>query len=787
MGRHKRTVAVVFHDAWRTGGENYKSEVQPGHYAPDARLINNHGQSGYIVMRTRRKHMKKYGILFALLGCTCVHSSGAADPYPEHPVRLARQAENLNRGVVAVRKSSSQVYVGWRMLGTDPTDVAFNLYRSSNGGTPVKLNSTPLTQTTDYLDSPGSFSASLSYFVRPVINGSELSDSETFTLPASPPIRQFLEVPLQVPNGGTTPDAVDYTYSANDCSVGDLDGDGALEIVLKWDPSNSKDNSQSGYTGNVYLDAYELDGTRLWRIDLGVNIRAGAHYTQFQVYDLDGDGKAEVACRTAPGTKDGLGNDVILSSDDPLADYRETSGYILTGPEYLTVFDGSTGAELATTDFTPDRINVSQWGDNYGNRCDRFLAGIAYLDGRRPSLIMARGYYGPRSGYSARNEITAWNWRNGQLTREWWFQAGLGINGNINSDYIGQGNHQLSIADVDGDGYDEIIYGACCIDQDGTGLYTTGLGHGDALHVSDMDPSNPGLEVFMPHEDPGSYGIAGGELRDAMTGDLLFSIPANNDVGRGCAMDIDPNHPGYEFWATTSDPDGGVRKIFNVQDGPLYDTPANMFYNFGVWWDADLTRELLDGTTISEWNNPGRSNFDLDPATGGTQSYAPGCSSNNGTKSTPALSGDILGDWREEVIWRTSDSSALRIFTTIIKANNRMPTLLHDIQYREAIAWQNTAYNQPPHPSFFLGAGMDPAPPPSIYLAGVNPTTPFKLSISNNVISFASTPFGFCSVESKTSLTNDWQLYTNIVATGTNTQVVLPMTGESMFYRAGLE
>ena len=424
--------------------------------------------------------------------------------------------------------------------------MAFNVYRSSDGGAAVKLNSTPLTTTTDWIDNAPPISETNEYFVRPVVDGIEQEANGSAVVEPFAPVQQYLEVPLQIPEGGTVPDYenageyLSYTYTANDASVGDVDGDGQYEIILKWDPTNAKDNSHSGYTGNVYLDAYELDGTLLWRIDLGMNIRAGAHYTQFMVYDLDGDGRAEVACKTAEGSRDGLGN--YIANDpakfvgtfpvdvDNNADHRTQYGYILTGYEFLTIFDGQTGAELATTYYNPARndditsSDVSAWGDNYGNRVDRFLAGIAYLDGVRPSLVMCRGYY-------TRSVLVAYDWRDGQLTERWVFDSDDPGNGG----YAGQGNHQLSIADVDGDGLDEIVYGACVIDDDGTGLYTTGLGHGDALHVSDMDPTNPGLEIFDVHESSAGYLTAGGEFRDAMTGELLIGMPATDDVGRGVA------------------------------------------------------------------------------------------------------------------------------------------------------------------------------------------------------------------------------------------------------------
>jgi hypothetical protein len=635
-----------------------------------------------------------------------------------------RQMEHLDRGVIALRTGTSSGYIGWRMLGTDPPDVAFNLYRSADGGEPVRLNAAPLTQTTDFVDTASTgFNAAVPnrYFVRPVLGGVERATSESFMLPAGAPTRQYLNVPLQRPPGGTvslppgtqTPPSgtLSYTYNANDASVSDLDGDGQYEIVLKWDPSNSQDNANEGLTGNVLVDAYRLDGTLLWRIDLGRNIRAGAHYTQFLVYDFDGDGRAEVVMKTADGTVDGAGQMI----GDPQADYRDGYtgggdgrwGRVLAGPEYLTVFDGLTGVALSTIDFSPPRGSVSSWGDSYGNRVDRFLAAVAYLDGERPSIVMARGYY-------AKTRLTAYDWRDGQLRQRWVFDSTTPGNGS----YGGQGNHNLSVADVDSDGRDEIIYGAAVIDHDGTGLYSTGLGHGDALHVTDMLPSRAGLEVFQTHESPSSYGNAGASLTDAATGELIFGIPANNDVGRGVAFDIDPNYPGYEMWATANDPQGNPRMIYSATSQAIYPTPGNMFYNFGVWWDADPLRELLDGTTISDWNyvTHGRQNL-VSSSTGppGSLNNTAGLSSNNGTKSTPVFSADILGDWREEVIWRRSDNTALQIWSTTIPAANRMFTLMHDTKYRLDVAWQNVAYNQPPHPSFFLGAGMEDPPLPQIY------------------------------------------------------------------------
>lgn len=579
--------------------------------------------------------------------------------------------EWLNRGVVAV-KVNEGVFLSWRLLGTDAQDVAFNIYR--NG---TLVNGSPITGATNYVDTAGTNSST--YEVRAVVNGNERdADSQ-----ASVWAQQSLTVNLNRPNGGTTPDGVAYTYSPGDASVGDVDGDGEYEIILKWDPSNQQDNANGGYTGNVYIDAYKLNGQQLWRIDLGRNIRAGAHYTQFLVYDFDGDGKAEVAMKTGDGTRDGAGT-VIGNAN---ADHRNSSGYILTGPEYLTLFNGQTGRILQTIPYPNARGNVSDWGDNYGNRVDRFLAGVAYLDGQRPSMIFSRGYY-------AKTMISALDWRGGQLTNRWTFTA----DANQNQNYRGQGAHSLSIADVDNDGRHEIIFGAATIDDNGRGLYTTDLGHGDALHVADIIPSRPGLEVFMVHECPSCYGNHGVEVHDARTGQVLYSGNGNGqDVGRGLAADIDPRHPGMEVWGSRNGLFTSTGQELSAKPGPT---------NFAIWWDGDLLRELLDGTIISKWN--------YQTGTISTLFSPSGVGSNNGTKSTPALSADLFGDWREEVILRNSNNTQLVIFTTTIPTNHRLHTLMHDPQYRVAIAWQNVAYNQPPHPSFFLGEGMAPAPVPDI-------------------------------------------------------------------------
>ncbi|MEW2636351.1 rhamnogalacturonan lyase [Streptomyces sp. NPDC048389] len=590
-------------------------------------------------------------------------TGGSAAPFAPRPAAAldaaaasaAVQAEkDLNRGLVSVHDGADNL-VSWRLLATDPADVAFNVYRGS-----TKVNAAPITGSTNFRHHNAP--AHADYRVKAVVGGQEQGFSEHAVQFRG----GYLDVPVSRPPGGSG-----FTYAANDASVGDLDGDGDLDIVLKWDPSNSKDNSQSGATGNTVVDGYTLQGDRLWRIDLGRNIRSGAHYTQFQVFDYDGDGRAEVAMKTADGTRDGRGTVI----GDPGADHRNGEGRILSGPEYLTMFSGSTGAALSTVDYVPARGNVCNWGDCYGNRVDRFLAGTAYLNGSTPSLVMARGYY-------TRTVIAAWDFRNGQLTRRWTFDTDSSTN--VGKGYDGQGSHSLSIGDVDGDGRDEIVYGAMAVDDNGHGLWTTRTGHGDAQHLADLDPGDPGLEYFKVSESssrPSSLYI------DPANGSVRWRTGSGGDNGRGVAGDIWAGNAGAEMWSAA---DASIRDTNGAVRGRK---PSSA--NFLAWWDGDTTRELLDGTRIDKYGPGG----DTRLLTGSD------VHSNNGTKATPSLSGDILGDWREEVIWPRSDDNALRIYSTPIETERRFVTLLQDRMYRTGLAWQNTAYNQPPHPSFFLGGG----------------------------------------------------------------------------------
>lgn len=624
-------------------------------------------------------------------------SGGASQDHPAcHPSAATGhfQLEKLDRGLVAVRSGAGN-YVGWRMLGyeyaaAESATVAYKVYRDGD------LIAT-VTDSTNYQDATAP--ATASYTVSAVIDDVECLQSAEVKVLATP----YLRIPLTAPPGGMTASGA-YSYTSgterlssgaiNDGSPGDVDGDGEYEIVVLWEPSNAQDNSNSGHTGPVYMDCYKLDGTRLWRLNLGPNIRAGAHYTQFLVYDFDGDGKAEVAVKTAPGTRDGTG--AFLSrgpaaNDDDNIDYRNNNGYVLSGPEYLTIFEGETGKELATVNFEVPRGTVSSWGDSYGNRVDRFLASVGFVSDQggsgkgsgRPAILMARGYY-------TRATVTAYTWRGGQLSKLWTADSNSAGSGAL----AGQGAHSMAVADVDGDEAQEIIYGAAMIQSDGSFGCATGLGHGDALHVGDLIPSRPGLEVFMPHEDT-SKPIW--DVRDARTCQVIHvSNTTGSDNGRGVAADISAASPGAEFWSSRDDQ---MRSATTGQG--LGSRPS--FINFLTFWNADEYRETLDFITINAGLN--------------TQIFtATGAMSNNHSKATPTLSADILGDWREEVIWRTPNSSELRVYTTTDVTKLRLYTLMHDPQYRMQVSSEMTGYNQPPHTSFHIGGGMAEPPVPNIHV-----------------------------------------------------------------------
>ena len=630
------------------------------------------------------------GVPLALADPGPAAPAGPAAPTGQGP---ARQVENLDRAPVAVL-SDQGVTLGWRMLGLDKDSVGFHVIRDG-----VQITDEPIRNTTTYVDAAGT--ADSKYVIKTVGNG---NGQDKLTAEFTPLAQNYLPIKLDKPADGVSKDGKPYTYSANDSSVADLDGDGTYEIIQLWNPSNAQDNSKSGYTGNVYVDAYRMDGTKLWRIDLGRNIRAGAHYTQMLAYDFDGDGKAEVAFKTADGTTDAAGTVI----GDPAADYRNSAGYVLAGPEFLTVFNGASGTIMDTVPYDPPRGTVSAWGDSYGNRVDRFLAGVAYLDGEHPSMMFSRGYY-------TRTVLVTYDLVNGKLAKRWKFDSDV-----AGAEYKGQGNHNLSVADVDQDGKDEFVFGSMTIDDDGTPLYNTKLGHGDAIHTGDLDPSRPGLETFAVHESMSASGNRGATFRDSATGEVLWSIPATKDTGRGATGDIDPRFPGSESWAVGGDAawNSPVGFLMSAKGERISDKiPAA---NFMAWWDGDLLREIVDHDfnaeagmgvpTITKWNWETESSDRLLTATGAR--------TNNHTKGNPSLQADLLGDWREELVFPSTDSTELRIYTTTSPTEVRLRTLMHDPMYRTAVARETVGYNQPPHPSFFIGEGMQTPAMPAVFYAG---------------------------------------------------------------------
>ena len=589
--------------------------------------------------------------------------------------------EKLSRGLIGI-PTEEGMYFSWRMTLEDAAGLQFDLYRSSGGGAEVKLNKEPIDRTSDFLDRTVDYTVDNRWTLK-----ATTGEVTTWTRLKGEERNPYLSVPVCKPEDGEIA-GESFTYTANDCSVGDLDGDGEYEIILKWSPSNSKRPPQRGFTGNTYLDAYKMDGRRLWRIDLGPNVRSGAATTNFLVFDFDGDGCAEICCKTGDGTVDGLGHRI----GDAQADWRTwdkkspTYGKIVNGPEYLTVFEGRTGKELDSKEYIPTRYPLDGWGgvggncgnDNTGGRSDRFTAGVAFLDGKTPSPVMVRGWYG-------RTVVAAWTFTNGALKHTWTFDsAAPGWEA-----YSGMGNHSVTVADFDGDGCDEICVGAMTVDHDGKGLFTTGLRHGDALHAGRFIPSRQGMQVFGVHENEGDNEIVkrtpAVAMFDGATGEIIWQDGLGQDAGRGVAADIDPRYDGAECWCNI----GGLRR---GDTGEIICNRKPDSCNFTIYWDADPLAELLDHVSISKWNWNAESTDLL--------LKAEGVVSNNGTKGNPCLSGDILGDWREEVIWPSEDQTELRIYSTTIPAVDRRATWMNDRQYRLAIAWQNVAYNQPPHPSF---------------------------------------------------------------------------------------
>ena len=616
--------------------------------------------------------------------------------------------EKLNRAPVAV-KTSEGILVSWRSLTSDPKELTFDVYRN---GTKV---ATAISDVTNWLDKEGK--AGDVYKV--VTSAGETSEAKAWdNMFTSFDVKR----PAAIKSGNTT-----GRYRPDDMSVGDVDGDGNYELILKWMPDNQRDSgAKNGYSSPCIISAYRMDGTPLWKkdINIGLNVRSGNHTIQMVVYDLDGDGKAELVCKTAPGSTDGNGNYVTEAGDEKIKavdnskTYVNGNGLVTGGEEFLTVFNGETGAAMNTIWYSPSRSGVdfptaatdanSFFGDSNCNRSERFNAAVAYLDGldKLPTAIFQRGYY--KNCF-----LWAVDWNGKQLSTRWLHKGlsgkweTLDAKGNVlhsgsGSSSFGQGVHGISVGDVNTDGYDEICIGAATIAHDGQLLCSTGKGHGDAIHLTDLCPDRPGLEVMMPHEE-GQYGY---DVHDATTGELLVSATSSGDNGRGLAADFIPANRGFEFWSSA--------------DGNTYDCATGKLVlakkadtNFRIYWTGDPYDQTFDGRYDSATGKSAPRIRNFNTASGNIATFQEFSDygqpqSCNTTKATPCLQADLLGDWREELIMfqheddYVSPTCKILVYSTPEPTKYKVPCLMQDHVYRMGIVWQNSSYNQPPHLGYYL-------------------------------------------------------------------------------------
>ena len=564
----------------------------------------------------------------------------AVDPLYKPGVPLGwsgtRIVERLDRGLIATALEDGRVYLSWRLLEADPAAVAFNVYRSTTGGDAARLTAQPVRRTTDYVDRQAPPGLEHTWWVVPVVNGREQTASVRVTLAAQRTASPYRALKLR-----------DDVRSVDRVGIADLDGDGTYDFVVKHPTGRIDPGRRVPSTDTYKIDAYNgRSGAFMWRIDLGWNINHGIWFSPMVVRDLDGDNKAEICLRTAPyaATRE--------QAFDP------GPPFVLEGPEYIGVYDGETGKEIDKADWI-ERGQVTDWADRSGNRSSRHMMGVAYLDGKTPSVLVVRGTYGLM-------KVDAWVLRNRKLQKIWRW-----TNERAPFKYQGQGQHSIKVGDIDGDGADEILNGSIAIDNDGRTMWSTGLGHGDRFYLGDIDPDRPGLEIWYTIEDP--HPQNGVSLWEALSGRLIFGTheaTKDNQVAGGLVADIDPAYPGMEVWGD---------KFFYTAKGeaiPGAVPPQNEL----MWWDADPLREVHSQGMISKWKGA-----ELGKTQGSVQHVA-----------------DIVGDWREEIV--TFTGGELRIYSTTIPAADRRVSLMQDRLYRNDVTHRSMGYPHVPMPSYYLGA-----------------------------------------------------------------------------------
>ena len=700
--------------------------------------------------------MKKYYILWGLFGLLAVTACSDNDPVVE--VTNGNQTEEelppLPTEVITGSRAMWVSYdpisasdpnnasgiasalISWRLLKTDPSNVAFDIYKSVDGETEVKLNEEPISNTTSWVDADIDVSKTNVYRVT-LANQAETLCDYTFTSEMAEKFYHEIRLNMNVPDAS-------ITYSPDDIQLGDLDGDGELEIVVKREPYDGA-NMGVWFNGTTLLEAYKMDGTFLWRIDLGINIRSGSHYTSYVLYDFDGDGLCEIAFRSSEGTKFADGK-IITDANGKVNDYRNrqtdgkgwysgaaiardqndpstatTCGLIMEGPEYISICRGYDGREITRIDNIPrggEGSKVSRakywseyWGDDFGNRMDRFFIGVAYLDGipdettgvrvANPSLIISRGIY--------KNwQVWALDLKGNELVPRWKFDTA-----DHSSKWLAMCSHCFRVADLDGDGRDEILYGSAAIDDDGSELWCSGNGHGDILHVGKFIKDRSGLQIVASFEESKDYEGQGNgyacQVIDARDGSMITghgrNLPVDaSDVGRCIVADVDPDSPDFEYWSSTQE------GMFSCNGTGLVSTTyptgiANgVMYNVAIYWSGQSTREMYDRTCIVSYkDNPDVNKTNKKRLLSFKDAYGTN-DGNHGTKYNPCYYGDFLGDYREEVILGSSDNKSIYIFSTNHPTTHRLPHLMTDHNYDMSQAMQNMGYNQGTNLGYYVGA-----------------------------------------------------------------------------------